>query len=310
MQEAPGFSPARVRGPEGPRLLPGLGVSMKRLYAIFVVAVALGLLTVHAQTVPNYEVYAVRFGHVPFALSNLVAGADRATMVDITFTVWPIKNPATGRVIVFDAGFYHDKFIQQWHPVDYVKPSEAVATAMGITADDVTDVVISHIHWDHADGAELFPRATVWIQKDEYEYYVGANGEPLHGSDPAVATEYAALNTAGRIKLINGDDQEIFPGIRAYTGGRHTYASEYLGVHTRQGTVVLASDNAYLFKNLDEHLAIAQTFDARGTGPTMNLAAQDRMKTLAAKPTLIIPGHDPAVFDRYTKVKDNVVRID
>ena len=141
---------------------------MKRLSAILVVAVALGLLTVHAQTVPNYEVYAVRFGHVPFGLSNLVAGADRAVMVDIAFTVWPIKNPATGRVIVFDSGFYHDKFIQQWHPVDYVKPSEAVATAMGITADEVTDVVISHIHWDHADGAELFPRATVWIQKDEY----------------------------------------------------------------------------------------------------------------------------------------------
>jgi glyoxylase-like metal-dependent hydrolase (beta-lactamase superfamily II) len=266
------------------------------------------LLTVRAQTVPNYEVYAVRFGHVPFGLSNLVAGGDRGTMVDIAFTVWPIKNPATGRVMVFDSGFYHDKFIQQWHPVDYVKPSEAVAAAMGITADDVTDVVISHIHWDHADGAELFPRATVWIQKDEYEYYVGPNGEPLHRADVDVAKEFAALNAAGRIKLINGDDQEIFPGIRAYTGGRHTYASEYLGVHTRQGTVVLASDNAYLFKNLDEHLAIAQTFDAASVA--MNLAAQDRMRTLASKPALIIPGHDPAVFDRFPRVKENVVRID
>jgi hypothetical protein len=139
---------------------------------------------------------------------------------------------------------------------------------------------------------------------------VGPNGEPLHGADAVVAAEYAALNTAGRIKLINGDDQEIFPGIRAYTGGRHTYASQYLGVHTRQGTIVLASDNAYLFKNLEEHLPINQTFDAQATGPTMNLAAQDRMKTLAAKPSLIIPGHDPAVFDRFPKVKDNVVRID
>ena len=73
---------------------------------------------------------------------------------------------------------------------------------------------------------------------------------------------------------------------------------------------MLASDNAYLFKNLDEHLPIAQTFDSRASGPAMNLAAQDRMKTLASKPTLIIPGHDPAVFERYQKVKENVVRID
>lgn len=261
------------------------------------------------QSGGSYEVYAVRFAHVAFGLSNLVAGAERGPTVDIAFTVWPIKDPSTGRVILFDAGFYRDKFLQQWQPVDYVKPSDAVAAAMGITPDAVTDIVISHIHWDHADGAELFPKATVWIQKDEYEHYVGPDGAPLDRADPDVAKEYFALNQAGRLRLIDGDDQVVFPGIRAYTGGRHTYASQYLSVQTRSGTVVLASDNAYLFKNLDEHLPIAQTFD-RGPSVQSNLAAQDRMKQLAASPKLIIPGHDPAVFDRFPTVKKNVVRID
>ncbi|HUL74215.1 MAG TPA: hypothetical protein VLT86_13995, partial [Vicinamibacterales bacterium] len=71
------------------------------------------------------------------------------------------------------------------------------------------------------------------------------------------------------------------------------------------GTVILASDNVYLYENLDRHVAIAQTLDAAS-----NLAAQDRMLKLAASPRLVIPGHDPAVFERFPIVKPGVVRID
>ena len=95
----------------------------------------------------------------------------------------------------------------------------------------------------------------------------------------------AALNAAGRVALVDGDDREILPGIRVYTGGKHTFASQFAGVATRAGTVVLASDNAYLYENLEQHLAIAQTLDAAS-----NLAAQARMLTLAAAPRLVFPG--------------------
>jgi glyoxylase-like metal-dependent hydrolase (beta-lactamase superfamily II) len=107
------------------------------------------------------------------------------------------------------------------------------------------------------------------------------------------------------VALVDGDDREIVPGVRVYTGGKHTFASQFAAVETRAGTVVLASDNVYLFENLDKHAAIAQTLDAQS-----NLAAQDRMLKLAASPRLIIPGHDPAVFDRFPVVKPGVVRID
>jgi glyoxylase-like metal-dependent hydrolase (beta-lactamase superfamily II) len=96
------------------------------------------------------------------------------------------------------------------------------------------------------------------------------------------------LNQAGRVKLVNGDGQEILPGIVAYTGGKHTFASQYVGVQTTKGTVVVASDNCYLYENLEKHAAIAQTLDAAS-----NLAAQERMRKLAASARLIVPGHDP-----------------
>ena len=113
-----------------------------------------------------------------------------------------------------------------------------------------------------------------------------------------------ALRTAGRLALVDGDAKEIMPGIVVYTGGKHTFQSQYAGVRTAKGTVVIASDNMYLYENLEQHVPIAQTLDA-----VSNLAAQTRMTTLAALPALIVPGHDPLVFQRFTVVKSNVVRI-
>jgi glyoxylase-like metal-dependent hydrolase (beta-lactamase superfamily II) len=75
-------------------------------------------------------------------------------------------------------------------------------------------------------------------------------------------------------------------------------------VNTAAGTVVLASDNMYLYENLDKHVPIAATLDAES-----NLRAQDRMKQMAAKPELIIPGHDPAVLKRFPEVAPGIVRI-
>jgi glyoxylase-like metal-dependent hydrolase (beta-lactamase superfamily II) len=104
---------------------------------------------------------------------------------------------------------------------------------------------------------------------------------------------------------VDGDDREILPGVRVYTGGRHTFASQYVGVRTKLGTIVLASDNAYLYENLEQGKAIAQTLDAAS-----NLAAQARMIKLAGSIARVVPGHDPAVFTRFAVVKGSAARID
>ena len=68
---------------------------------------------------------------------------------------------------------------------------------------------------------------------------------------------------------------------------------------------MIASDNMYLYENLEKHAPISQTFDADS-----NLKAQDRMRTLASSVELIVPGHDPAVFDRFQRVSGRIVKID
>ena len=168
-------------------------------------------------------------------------------------------------------------------------------------------MIVSHLHWDHADGVDLFPKARTWIQKDELEYYAGTawQSRGTHGGiDAEDVLALVKLNTEGRVGLVNGDAQEILPGISCYIGGKHTYASQFVTVNTVAGTVVLASDNMYLYENLEKHAAIAQTLDAES-----NLRAQDRMKQLASDPRLIVPGHDPAVMTRFVNVKPGLVKI-
>jgi glyoxylase-like metal-dependent hydrolase (beta-lactamase superfamily II) len=253
----------------------------------------------------HYEVYAVRYATIPdFPVAGLIADADKTRKLDIAMMVWLIRGG--GKNILFDAGFYRPQFFKSWTVQDFVRPDDAVAQA-GVKAEEITDLVISHAHWDHSDGADLFPKAQIWMQKDEYRYYTGDAWKPdgKHGGiDPDDVQMFVRFNLSSRMHLVDGD-QEILPGIRVYTGGRHTFASQYLSVPTRSGTVVLASDNMYLYENLEKHAAIAQTFDAAS-----NLKAQDRMKEIAGDPKRIVPGHDPAVMTRYPHVAPRVVRID
>ncbi len=101
-------------------------------------------------------------------VSELVVGGPKDQKVDIAMVIWLIRGG--GHTILFDSGFHRDTFLKDFPMKDYLRPDKAVETA-GVKAEEVTDVVISHAHWDHMGGIDLFPKANVWIQKEEYRYY-------------------------------------------------------------------------------------------------------------------------------------------
>jgi len=251
---------------------------------------------------PSYDVYAVKYAELRgFPLRALVLGADSTAKADLVMMVWVLRG--ADRVILVDAGFHRDEFIKSWSPVDFVRPSQAVAP-LGISPEEVTDVVVTHLHWDHADGVDLFPRARVWVQRTEYEHYGDAANLPRSGVFASTMAALERVAAEGRLRLVRGDSAEVAPGVFAYTGGRHTKESQYVSVPTASGQVVIASDNLYLYHNLDRRRPIAATWDT-----VSNLAAHDRMRRLAGAPKLILPGHDPAVFDRFPRVAPGIVQI-
>jgi glyoxylase-like metal-dependent hydrolase (beta-lactamase superfamily II) len=265
---------------------------MNRFLLAATLAVLLG-----APSTPDYSIQAIRLANSPGdSVADMVVGAPKDEKIDTIYAFWLIRGG--GRNILFDSGFHRERWFKEWTIKDYLRPGEAVKLA-GVNPEEVTDIVISHAHWDHMGGIDLFPKAIVWIQKEEFRYYTGPAWQPGgdHGGiDPEDVQQLVRLNTQGRLRLVDGDNVEIFPGIRAYTGGRHTFASQYLRVDGNP-PFVLASDNVYLYRNLAEHKASATFSDADHAA---NIAAQSRMIELAGgNPDRVIPGHDAAQFQKY-----------
>jgi glyoxylase-like metal-dependent hydrolase (beta-lactamase superfamily II) len=271
-------------------------------------AVGIGLLVGAAPAFrspsPTYTVYAIRYATIPhFSVASLIKGADTSRRLDIAMMVWLLKG-VDGRNVLVDAGFHRDDLVRRWHPTDFLAPSEAVAR-LGVKASDVTDVIISHVHWDHLDGIDLFPHARVWMQREEFEHHLDSAGTVKDRAiDAGDAKLLAAIAREGRLLLVDGDGKEIIPGITVFTGGKHTFASQYASVRTLSGTIVIASDNVYLYENLERHVPIAQTLDTAS-----NLNAQNRMLGMVSDPRLIVPGHDPAVFVRFPQPGNGIALI-
>jgi glyoxylase-like metal-dependent hydrolase (beta-lactamase superfamily II) len=253
----------------------------------------------------EYSVEAVRYGTIPqFPLSGLVVGAPESEKLDIPLVFWIIRGG--GRNILLDAGFHRAGWKEKFGVADFLRPDEAVRQA-GVDPAAITDIVLSHLHWDHAGGVDLFPQAVVWLQKAEYAYYTAEAWQPggQHGGiDPEDLVVLLRRNTQGKLRLIDGDDREILPGIRVFTGARHTFASQYLRIDG-DPPVVLASDNCYLYRNLETRTPIP-TFSPADRED--NLKALDRMIGLAGARERVVPGHDPLIFSRFPS-KGRVARI-
>jgi glyoxylase-like metal-dependent hydrolase (beta-lactamase superfamily II) len=266
---------------------------------------AIAVTLLGATSTPEYSIEAIRYANSPGdSVAELVIGAPKNEKIDTVYALWLIRGG--GRNILFDSGFHRQRWFKEWTIKDYLRPDEAVRLA-GVKPEDITDVVISHAHWDHMGGIDLFTHANIWIQKEEFRYYTAEAWQPGgdHGGiDPEDVQQLVRLNTEGRLRLVDGDNVEIFPGIRAYTGARHTFASQYLRVDGNP-SFVLASDSVYLYRNLAEHKPSATFSEADYPA---NIQSQERMIQLAGSPDRVVPGHDALQFQRFP-TKGRVAKI-
>lgn len=269
-----------------------------------------GALTGSAQTA-NYKVYAIRFAAMahPTAISVWADKGPDNDSVKIDFSIWLIKGD-NGKNVLVDAGFRNDIVeAKDFEVVNYIRPDSALAK-VGLKPADITDIILSHPHWDHIDGVGLFPNAHVWIQKEDYNYFVGAawaTDSTSGGFDKRDVRTMVELNMARKVTLVDGDNKEIIPGIKVYTGSRHTYNSQFVVVSSGAKNIVLASDNIWIYYSLDHMVPASRggTLDPAGYVRSMQ-----RMKTLATSPKYIIPGHDAKVYSIFPAVADGVARIE
>jgi len=268
------------------------------------------LTTVNAQTKPAYEVYALKYASLaqPTPISQWTAGGPEKDSVDIVFMFWLISDKK-GKNILVDAGCSNDlQAAIDFGVTNFTRP-DSMLLKLAIKPGEVTDIIVSHPHWDHIDGINLFPNAQIWLQRDDYNYYVGQAWQKNERSGGFAKRDILHLvdrNLSGKVTLIDGDDKEIIPGIKVFTGSRHTFNSQYVQVQSGGDRIVIASDNIWIYYSLDKMLPAPSygTFDAKSY-----VAAMQRMKTLASKTDYIIPGHDVKLFSKFPTITEGIIKI-
>ena len=256
----------------------------------------------------RYEIYAVKFASLNFKvpIAAMAVGSTSKDSTGVCYIVYLLKGN-NGKMILVDAGFTEPIKPYPWQAFTYTRP-DSMLRKMNINPADVTDLIITHPHWDHIGGADLFPNAMIWMQKEDFNYFVGTawqKGEnPDNGFNLIDVAKIIQRNLNGKLTMVKGDSVEIMPGIRLFIGSKHTYESQYVLVGTGADNVIIASDNSWLYYNLVNLLPIPVTLNQKAY-----LQNLKRMRTMVKNIDFILPGHDPLVFSKFPKVMNGVVKI-
>jgi glyoxylase-like metal-dependent hydrolase (beta-lactamase superfamily II) len=259
----------------------------------------------NCQTGGEYQVFALKYTDGQnISAQRMVVGANPKDSLRICNMFWLLKGE-NGRNILVDVGFIDTT---KTGIKNYVRP-DLVLERINIHPSDITDIIITHPHNDHIGGINLFPKAKVWMQKEDFEYFVGeawqVNGTST-GFQKNDVRNIIEINLQGRLTLVKGDNIEIIPGIKVFTGSKHTFENQYLLVNSNSKTnnILIASDAIWFYYNLNNLLPATLCMD-----PKAYVEAMKRMKTLVTDPDFIIPGHDDLVFSKFPKIKEWIVKI-
>jgi glyoxylase-like metal-dependent hydrolase (beta-lactamase superfamily II) len=257
----------------------------------------------------TYDVYAIRYGTMANRTrgDNFIHTDVHDTPMPIDYFVWAIVNE--NRTIVVDTGFDHAEGEKRGRKI--LRLPRQGLEMIGVDAAKVKDVVVTHLHYDHAGTLDDFPAARFHLQEREMQFATGR-----HMCGPTFGFAYTADHVCtmvhrvfeGRVAFHDGD-REIAPGVSVHLIGGHTMGVQCVRVLTKRGWVVLASDASHFYENMEAPSPFPLVHSVADM-----LDGYDKMRGLAESTRHIIPGHDPMVMERYPGAKDGiadtVVRLD
>jgi glyoxylase-like metal-dependent hydrolase (beta-lactamase superfamily II) len=246
----------------------------------------------------TYEILALKYAaEVSSRRHTFLWPGDQDGPQPMSFFVWVIRNE--NRTILVDTGFDGVEARRRDFPIE-LEPVEALQR-IGIAAETVETVIISHLHFDHAGTLDRYPAARFHIQESELAYATG----PCM-CEPSMAGPYTPDHVcslvkkvySGRVQFHDGDGA-VAPGVTVHRTGGHTVGLQSVRVATASGYVVLASDASHLYENFETRSPFSLTIDVAET-----LRTYTRLEQLATSRRHIIPGHDPLVLERYPTWKE------
>lgn len=256
----------------------------------------------------TYEVYAIRYATRDAQRCELFIGSDpHEGQAQMDYYVWVIVG--NGRLVLVDTGFSEEMARRRGRR--YLRSPLVALRRFGFGPDDVTDVVVTHLHYDHAGNVRHFRNAIFHLQEAELFYAVGRSMKYAYLRHPFELEDVLDViraQYAGRVRLYRGQ-QELYPGITTYPAPGHSPGIQFVRVATRRGAIVLASDVAHFYESFTAY----KPFTVSANLVEM-MESFDLLRDVAACDDLIIPGHDPEVMRRYRKPPgfsdDLIVRLD
>jgi glyoxylase-like metal-dependent hydrolase (beta-lactamase superfamily II) len=249
-----------------------------------------------------YEIYAIRYAtmspRTPH-LNFLLPDPHETTAQDLDYFVWLIRGH--GRDILVDTGFNAAEAQLRGRKLT-LNPVEALAR-FGVRADDIREVVVTHLHYDHAGNLDLFPNARFHLQDREMSYATGrcmCHGVLRHPFSVEHVTLMVRHVFSERVTFHAGDG-EVAPGVTLHRVGGHSDGLQVVRVETERGPVVLASDASHYYANMHRRAPFPIIYNLGDM-----FEGWDIVQRLAGHPDRAIPGHDPIVTEIYPRASDKV----
>ncbi|MEZ5989347.1 MAG: MBL fold metallo-hydrolase [Planctomycetota bacterium] len=196
------------------------------------------------------------FGVVPRTLWERKLPPDERNRVDLALRALLLRElgedgAPTGRNLLVDTGVG-----QKWDPklADIYKVDhhelrvETSLAAEGLGVGDITDVVLTHLHFDHAGGATrrdadrnlvpTFPNARYWVQAENLAW---ASSPTQKDRASYLPENWEPLLAAGVLETIDGPG-ELLPGLELRISNGHTRAMQLPRVHGPEGSLIYCAD--------------------------------------------------------------------
>jgi glyoxylase-like metal-dependent hydrolase (beta-lactamase superfamily II) len=248
------------------------------------------------MTLPVYEVFAIRYARRDARRpEHFIGGDPHDAPMAMDYFVWLIRNAE--RTFVVDTGFSAE--VAKRRKREHIRAPKDGLALLGVKAEAVRDVIITHMHYDHVGTFFDFPNAVFHIQDDEMSFVTGRymrHARFAHSFEPDDVVGMVRMLFKGHVEFHKGAE-DLAPGVSVHHIGGHTPGLQSVRVHTQRGWVVLASDASHYYEHLDTGRVFPTTFNLGRV-----LEGYDTLRRLADSPKHIIPGHDPLVMARYPAV--------